>query len=115
MTQRGYRLSRAARADAEQILRETGRRFGTQQRHVYQELMERAALMVAATPTRPGSRARDDLAKNMRSFPVELASSRRGAAAHILYYIPEGPTGAFIVRILHERMDPTLHIAGSER
>jgi len=109
-----YRLTEAADADIRDILRQTARRFGPLQRRRYGELIEQAALMVAAAPERAGSRQRDELASGIRSFHVERAGGRRGAAAHVLYYRPaqldDGSDGIIILRVLHERMDPSRHI-----
>jgi len=109
-----YQLSEAARADVADILRQTSRRFGALQRRRYGRLMEAAAELISADPNRPGSRSRDDLAPGVRSFPVERAARRRGAASHVLYYAPgmhdDGRDGVIILRVLHERMDPTRHI-----
>ena len=70
--------------------------------------------MVAADPMRRGSRPRDDVAAGVRSFHIELAARRRGAAAHLLYYaqgqLDDGREGVIILRVLHERMDPGRHI-----
>ena len=112
-----YRLTEAAAADIADILRETARRFGPAQRALYAALLERAAKLVAEVPERPGSRARDDLAPGVRSFHVEVAAGRRGAAAHVLYYlhalIEDAPDGVTVIRVLHERMEPLRHLTRS--
>ena len=70
--------------------------------------------MVAEKPERPGSRQRDDLAGGVRSFHVELAARRRGAASHVLYYLrgplDDGREGVVIARMLHDRMEPLRHM-----
>lgn len=104
----GYRLTRLAAADLADILRDTARRFGPRQRDAYAALIEAAALRIAANPARPASRPRPDLAPALRSYHVEAAAGRTGAAVHVLYYLPGPPV--IIVRILHERMDPTRHV-----
>lgn len=110
-----YRLSDAADLDVDGILLETARRFGPQQRRRYAVLINAAMGLVAEAPERPGSRKRDDLAPGVRSFHVELAGRRRGAAAHVLYYLvrqrhADGSADILILRVLHERMDPARHI-----
>jgi toxin ParE1/3/4 len=84
------------------------------QRRRYAELIERAIRMVAENPERPGSRQRDDLATGVRSLHVELAARRRGAAAHVLYYLrgrlDDGRDGVIIIRVLHDRMEPLRHL-----
>lgn len=108
------RLTQAADRDVVDLLRETARQFGRLQRTRYAELLERAVRLVAEDPERPGSRRRNDLAPEIRSFHVELAARRRGAASHVLYYLrarlDDGRDGVIIVRVLHERMEPLRHL-----
>lgn len=111
---RRYRLTEAADTDIARILRESGQRFGPRQRVAYAMLLERAADLIAEEPRRPGSRDRSMLAAGVRSFHVELTASRRGAAVHCIYYVEAGAQGSgeavIILRVLHERMDPALHL-----
>ena len=100
------------------ILRESARLFGPKQRERYADLIRAAAEMAAADPLRPGSRARDELGAGVRSFHVELAARRRGAASHLLYYVPGGgvpkAVGIVILRILHEAMEPSRHLGAEQ-
>ncbi len=45
----------------------------------------------------------------MKLFHLELATSRRGGAAHCLYYatgrVSDGSIGTIILRVLHEHME----------
>jgi toxin ParE1/3/4 len=108
-----YQLTEAAAQDVIDILRETGRQFGRLQSRRYGALIEAAIQMVAENPERPGSRQRDDLS-GVRSFHVELAARRRGAASHVLYYLrahlDDGREGIVIARVLHDRMEPLRHL-----
>jgi len=110
----GYRLTEVAADDIRSILRTSARQFGPMQRGLYAILIEKAAFMVAEAPERAGSRDRYDLAEGVRSFHVEHAAGRRGAAAHVLYYLRgalhDGSDGIVIARVLHERMHPALHV-----
>ncbi len=109
-----YRLTPAAEQDIADILRQTARMFGPLQRGRYAVLLDRAAGLVADDPERPGSRPRDDLGPGIRSFHVELAAPRRGAASHILYYLAarleDDAEGIVIARVLHKGMDPARHM-----
>ncbi|MBE0530056.1 MAG: type II toxin-antitoxin system RelE/ParE family toxin [Rhodospirillales bacterium] len=109
-----YRLTRAADSDIEGILAESGRLFGPLQRERYARLIEQAVEWVAGEPDRPGSRPREELCAGVRSFHVELAAGRRGAASHLVYYVrgrmADGGDGIVVLRVLHERMDPLLHV-----
>jgi len=71
--------------------------------------------MIAENPERVGSRPRDELAMGVRSFHIELAARRRGAASHVLYYLrgrlDNDRDGVIIARVLHERMEPSRHMA----
>ncbi len=111
---RSFSYAAAADRDVEGILSYTESRFGPRQRDRYAQLIDQAASMVAAGPARRGSRARDDLMPGLRSFTVELAARRRGAGAHVLYYLQiqsgRGENEVLILRVLHERMDPMRHI-----
>jgi toxin ParE1/3/4 len=111
---RRYRLTAAAGADVADILRESDRRFGPRQRLAYAGLLERAAELIAEQPRRPGSRDRGILAAGLRSLHVELAATRRGAGVHCIYYTDDSAKAprvyVIILRVLHERMDPALHL-----
>jgi toxin ParE1/3/4 len=77
-------LTEAADQDVVDILRDTARRFGPLQRAGYADIIGKAVRMVAEDPERPGSRRRDDLSPGLRSFHLEIAARRRGAASHVL-------------------------------
>ncbi|CAO3439039.1 type II toxin-antitoxin system RelE/ParE family toxin [Azospirillum doebereinerae] len=106
-----YRFTRLAAEDVADILRESRRRFGPQQRDRYGALIARAIAMIVEQPARPGARLRDELLPGLRSFHVELAANRRGAASHALYYLPpdDAGTALVIVRVLHDAMEPARH------
>jgi len=111
---RRYRLTEAADADVTDILSESARLFGPRQRDVYAHLIEKAINLVADAPGWPGTRLREDLGEGVRSFHLELAAGRQGAASHAVYYIAgrmeDGSEGIIVLRVLHERMDPAVHV-----
>ncbi len=55
--------------------------------------------------------------QGLRLLHLELASGRRGGAAHCLYYtigtMPNGAPGTIILRVLHEGMEPRYKVARS--
>lgn len=105
-----YRLTHLAAQDIADLLRESRRRFGALQRDRYGSLIARAISMIAERPDRPGSRPRDELQPGVRSFHVELAAGRRGAASHVLYYVASaGDQPVQILRVLHDAMEPARH------
>ena len=110
MSGRKYRLTALADADIADILAHTIREFGERQFELYGALMDKAARMIGEDPFRPSSRARDELGESVRSFHVELAADRKGAASHVLYYVPgaldNGTQGAIILRVLWDGMEP---------
>lgn len=115
MSDRKYRLTALADADIDSILAYTLQEFGTVQFDLYLRLIDKAAQMVGVDPNRPGSRSRDELGPGVRSFHLQIAAARLGAASHILYYIPslmvDGASGALILRVLWEGMEPELRVA----
>jgi toxin ParE1/3/4 len=111
----GYRLTEIADEEISNLLRSSARQFGPLQRRRYAAFIARAIEMISEDPERAGSRARDDLARGLRSFHVELAARRRGAASHVLFYLRgrlgDGAEGIIVVRVLHEAMEPVLHMS----
>ncbi|BAI73209.1 hypothetical protein AZL_025710 [Azospirillum sp. B510] len=97
------------------VLKETGERFGTHQRQIYKGLIATAVKMVATDPGRGASWDRSAILPGLRAFHLENAAGRCGAAAHTLYYAVEHSAGGsprvVILRLLHESMEPKLHIA----
>lgn len=110
-----YRVTNAAKLDFKAILKETRERFGARQREVYRRLIAEGVKMVAAGPGRGGSWDRGGVVPGLRAFHLENAAGRRGAAAHTLYYaverLPDGSQRVVALRLLHESMEPKLHIA----
>jgi toxin ParE1/3/4 len=111
----GYRFTETAEADIEDIQAYSLRQFGPVQTAAYGRLIDTAAQMLGESPMRPGSRAREELREGVRSFHLELAAGRRGAASHVLYYVvgpmEDGTSGAVIIRVLWEGMEPGPRVA----
>ncbi|HYC01936.1 MAG TPA: type II toxin-antitoxin system RelE/ParE family toxin [Azospirillaceae bacterium] len=108
-----YRLLRRAERDIEDILDYTFVNFGPDQVDRYAALIIAACRIIGETPMVTGSRPRNDLGANVRSYAVALAAGRTGGASHILYYVAErGADGRIpIIRVMHERMDPSRRIS----
>jgi toxin ParE1/3/4 len=109
-----YALSRAAEDDIDLILRDTKRMFGRQQKNIYRDIIKRGLDMIGMEPDRAGSWDRGYIFPGLRAFHLELAAGKTGAASHCLYYemttLPDGLKGASVSRVLHEDMEPKLHI-----
>jgi toxin ParE1/3/4 len=110
------RLTPQAERDIDQILEHTLTSFGLAQFRKYESLLDQAIADIAGIPFRPGSKARPELGERYRSWHVQLTGKRRGAAAHLIFYYcltTDPSTDIAVLRILHERMDPELHLSAS--
>ena len=109
-----YSLTAAAERDVDAILRNSARVFGSHQRRIYATLIQQALDRIANDPEGLGSKPCGDLAAGLRSLHLVRVARREGAAAHVIYHAPEraGDGGWLVrvIRVLHNRMDPALHI-----
>jgi toxin ParE1/3/4 len=109
-----YSLTAAAERDFDAILRNSARVFGSRQRRIYATLMQQAMDRIANDPEGLGSKPCDHLLAGLRSLHLARVAQRRGAAAHVIYYASEragdGSWLVRVIRVLHDRMDPELHI-----
>lgn len=93
-----YRLSPAARADLSQIWDYTERRWDTGQAENYVTEIRAPIERIAADPRR--GHACDGIRKGYRRY---------GIGSHLVFYV-ETADSVDIIRILHQRMDPTRHL-----
>ena len=110
-----YRLSRLAEGDLVQILATSGERWGTEGRRRYAAIIAAAMRKAAADPKGPATRDRAELSPGIRSLHVRHARGDDPEAkvrrpVHVLYYRAVAPDLIEIVRVLHERMEPSRHI-----
>ena len=110
-----FRLARPAQTDLANILSTSAERWGAVGQQRYAAVLAAAMRQVAAEPEGPLTRKRPDLRSGIRSFHVRHA--RRSAEAakvtrpvHVLYYRVAQEDVIEIVRVLHERMDPSRHL-----
>ena len=110
-----FRISRPAQADLAQILATSAERWGADGRRRYAAVLGAAIRKVASDPEGSTTRDRTDLLPGIRSFNIQFA--RRGdpkgkvrRPVHILYYRAVAPGLIEVVRVLHERMEPSRHI-----
>ena len=112
-----YRLSELAKTDIAAILETSEERHGHQARVRYRALLTAAMRHIAADPKGRLTADRSELLLGVRSFHVRHTrhESREGAVAHpvhVIFYRGLQPGGLIeIVRVLHERMDPSRHIS----
>ncbi|MBN9430526.1 MAG: type II toxin-antitoxin system RelE/ParE family toxin [Burkholderiales bacterium] len=112
-----YRVAPAARADIADALRHSRLRFGAAARQRYLALIGAAFEALAEDPHRIGSQARDELVPGLRSFHLHYARNRsRGDRVeqprHIVFYRIGNDRVVDIVRLLHEAMEISQHLAG---
>lgn len=73
---------------------------------------------IAADPDDPTTRNRNDLLPGIRSLHLRHARRERRAGSvrqpvHVIYYRVSEPGVVEIVRVLHERMEPSRHLGAS--
>ncbi|HLR93796.1 MAG TPA: type II toxin-antitoxin system RelE/ParE family toxin [Jiangellaceae bacterium] len=93
-----YRLTPAAQRDLSSIWDFTEERWNARQAETYIAEIRAAIERVADDPRR--GRACDQIRKGYRRY---------GIGSHLLFYVESGE-GVDVVRILHQRMDPTRHL-----
>jgi toxin ParE1/3/4 len=110
-----FRLSRLARADLVRILAASGERWGTEGRRRYAAMIAMAMRQVASDPNGVATQNRSEILRGVRSFHIRHARADDLAPTvkrppHVLYYCAIRPGLVEIVRVLHERMEPSRHI-----
>jgi toxin ParE1/3/4 len=119
---RRYRLGGLAQRDLLEILTHSQAAFGMEGRKRYQALITLAIRDVAEDPERIGSRRRDELAPDARTYHLLHSRDRIapeiGRVArprHFLVYRPIEAGRIEIGRILHERMELAHHLPDTYR
>jgi toxin ParE1/3/4 len=112
MAMAGFRISRPARADLERILEISLERWGERGQERYRELLVAALHAIASEPDGPSTRDRGSLGGRLRGFHLRHARHPHGVhdPVHIIYDRWTRSSSIEVVRILHERMDPTTHL-----
>lgn len=110
-----FRLARPALIDLANILATSAERWGADGRQRYAAVLAAAMRQVADEPEGPLTRKRPELRSGgIRSFHVRYARRPEGAKVrrpvHVLYYRVAEEGVIEIVRVLHERMDPSRHL-----
>jgi toxin ParE1/3/4 len=110
-----FRLARPAQIDLGNVLAASAERWGREGRQRYSAVLAAAMRQVGDEPEGPGTKKRSELGSGLRSFHVRHARrSAEGAKVrrpvHVLYYrvAEEGVIG--IIRVLHERIEPSRHL-----
>lgn len=95
---KAYRLTPAAQRDLSQIWDFTEERWDADQAETYVDEVRAAVERIAADPAR--GRICDEIREGYRRY---------GIGSHLVFYV-ETTDSVDIVRILHQRMDPTRHL-----
>ena len=112
-----FRLSPLARADVARILAISAERWGIEGRVRYAAILAAAMRKVAAEPQGATTRDRAELSRGVRSLHLRHArvadsEARVKSPVHVLFFRLVRPGLVEIVRVLHERMEPTRHVGG---
>lgn len=114
-----FRLSLLAEADLAHILATSAERWGAEGRRRYAGLLAAAIRQVAGDPHGPATRARTDVLPGVRSFHVrhvrDAPVTKVRRPVHVLYYRTAAPDLVEIVRVLHERMEPSWRVEAGSR
>ena len=104
------RLSAAAQADFQDIVRWTLAQFGPVQAQAYARTLTQAVEALAAGPQVIGVRARDDIAKGW--FTLHVARNGRKGRHFVMFRIgeDEGQQVIDVLRLLHDAMDLPRHL-----
>ncbi len=93
-----YRLTPAAQVDLSSIWDYSRDHWGTEQAEAYIAEIRAAVERIAEDPRR--GRPCDEIREGYRRY-------RTGS--HLVFYVPR-PDGVDVIRVLHERMDPSHHV-----
>lgn len=94
----GYRLSPAAQRDLSSIWDFSAEHWDVRQAETYLHEIGAAVRRIAENPER--GRACDGIREGYRRY---------GIGSHLISYV-EGADSVDVIRILHQRIDPTLHL-----
>lgn len=107
-----WRLSRVAESDLRSILAASLERWAELGRSRYAALIYAAFETIAGRPSGPLTHGRDELMPGLRSIHLKRVRANSGVRApvHVVFF-RSGPRGSVeIVRVLHDRVDPLLHL-----
>ena len=110
-----FRLARPAQIDLANILATSAERWGTDARQRYAAVLADAMRQVADEPEGPLTKKRTELRAGIRSFHIRYArrsvdTAKVRRSGHVLYYRVAQEGVIEIVRVLHEKMDPSRHL-----
>ena len=106
------RLTAAAAADFEKILRWTVAQFGDAQARIYAETVAAALNELAVGPTVAGAKKRDDVLRGLFTFHV----ARKGRH-FVMFRFGRAPNrdAIEVLRLLHDAMDLQRHLPAADK
>jgi toxin ParE1/3/4 len=112
-----YRLSGPAKADISSILRTSEMQHGRDARIRYRGLLAAAMRRAAAEPQGRLTLDRGELLAGLRSLHIrhsrnESREAPVGEPVHVIFYRSVEPGLVEIVRVLHDRAEPSRHMPG---
>jgi toxin ParE1/3/4 len=114
-----YVISAPAQEDLRKILSISAEHWGREGRRRYARTLAAAMRRVAAEPNGRNTFSRDELLSGLRSFHIRHVrdqdpSAKVMNAVHVLYYRTVEGDLVEIIRVLHERMEPSRQFRSSE-
>ena len=105
------RFSALAEADLAAIFDTSQDRWGDMARGRHESLVKAAMQLIEADPKGPLTRSRADILRGTRSFHLRHARGAHGVKTpvHVVYFRISRSGMIEILRVLHERMEPSLH------
>jgi toxin ParE1/3/4 len=112
-----YRLSEPAKADIAAVLRASETMHGIEARIRYRALLTAALRRIATDPQGHLTVDRGELVDGIRSFHIRHSRTESREAAvgdpvHVIFYRAREPGLIEIIRVLHDRMEPSRHVGG---
>jgi len=110
-----YRLSGPAKADISSILRTSETQHGNDARTRYRGLLTAAMRRIAADPQGLATADRSELLDGLRSLHIRHSRNESheepvGDPVHVIFYRAVEPEFFEIVRVLHDRMEPSQYM-----
>jgi toxin ParE1/3/4 len=112
-----YRLAAPSKADIQSILRTSESRHGAEPLIRYRGLLTAALRRISRDPLGALTLDWSDLTPRLGSLQVRRVRSESrevpvATPLHVVFYRMAGPDLAEVVRVLHERMEPSRHLGG---
>ena len=109
-----YRLSGPAKADIASILRTSEAKHGRDARIRYRGLLTAALRRIAETPDGVSTADRSEIFEGLRSHHIRHSRTQsREEPVHVIFFRVSQPDLIDVVRVLHERMEPSLHMTSN--